>query len=73
MRGDGRTYGLGLQKNYKKSHAFDMAMGLTANDQYHYPLFTRGGPYWQVAKVPLLYLIIGELQSWSFHKAEDYS
>lgn len=52
MRGDGRTYGLGLQKNYKRTHRLDFAMGLTANDQFHYPMFTRGGPYWQTVKVP---------------------
>lgn len=52
MRGDGRTYGLGLQTNYKRSHHLDFTMGLTANDQFHYPMFTRGGPYWQTVKVP---------------------
>lgn len=52
MRGDGRTYGLGLQTNYKRSHHLDFTMGLTANDQFHYPMFTRGGPYWQTVKIP---------------------
>ncbi|XP_061167852.1 complex I intermediate-associated protein 30, mitochondrial-like [Saccostrea echinata] len=52
MRGDGRAYGLGLQTNYKRTGVVDFTMGLTANDQYHYPMFTRGGPYWQIVKIP---------------------
>lgn len=44
VRGDGRTYQVVLNM----SRHYDLQW----NDQYSYGLFTRGGPYWQIAKIP---------------------
>lgn len=44
VRGDGRRYMLHIST----SSYFDQ----TWNDAFTYILFTRGGPYWQVAKIP---------------------
>ncbi|KAL0118184.1 hypothetical protein PUN28_009092 [Cardiocondyla obscurior] len=44
IRGDGRCYTL----NIATKGIFD----LTWQDMYHYPLHTRGGPYWQHVRVP---------------------
>ena len=62
FRGDGRTYNLNL-------HCPDI-MDITQFDMFSYPLFTRGGPYWQVAKVPFTQLIFnakGRLQDKQWH------
>lgn len=44
VRGDGRTYLL----NISTAGYFDLHW----NDMYSYPLYTRGGPHWQVTKIP---------------------
>ncbi|XP_050589579.1 complex I intermediate-associated protein 30, mitochondrial [Bombus affinis] len=44
VRGDGRCYMLNiLQKGN---------MDITQYDCYHYVMYTRGGPYWQIIRVP---------------------
>lgn len=45
VRGDGRNYMLIVQMD----RHFDQHM----YDLYNFPLYTRGGPYWQVVKIPL--------------------
>lgn len=44
-RGDGRAY----QMNVKTQNEFDVMW----HDLFVFPLHTRGGPYWQIAKIPL--------------------
>nr|CAG4646392.1 EOG090X091L [Macrothrix elegans] len=44
VRGDGRSYMITLAT----AGYYDIAW----NDQFHYALFTRGGPHWQISKIP---------------------
>ena len=44
IRGDGRRYMLNIQVK----RDFDILW----NDRWHYPIYTRGGPYWQYVKIP---------------------
>lgn len=44
VRGDGRCY----MVNIACKGTYD----ITWNDMYHYPMYTRGGPHWQVVKIP---------------------
>jgi len=44
IRGDGRKYLINLQVKRE--------IDILWNDRWHYPLYTRGGPYWQYVKIP---------------------
>ncbi|XP_042869406.1 complex I intermediate-associated protein 30, mitochondrial-like isoform X2 [Penaeus japonicus] len=44
VRGDGRTYLL----NISTAGYFDLHW----HDMYSYPLYTRGGPHWQITRIP---------------------
>lgn len=45
LRGDGRSYLLNI--------ASEGQYDIWWNDVFHYVLYTRGGPHWQIAKIPL--------------------
>lgn len=44
LRGDGRAYQLNVHPDMYFDHMW--------NDMYNVPIYTRGGPYWQICKVP---------------------
>jgi NADH dehydrogenase [ubiquinone] 1 alpha subcomplex assembly factor 1 len=48
VRGDGRTYNINL-------HTYG-EMDITWQDLWMFPLYTRGGPYWQTVKVRFIYM-----------------
>lgn len=57
LRGDGRSYLL----NITCSGYYDLMW----NDVYTYPLYTRGGPHWQLTRVRvyMVVVVVGMLES----------
>ena len=51
VRGDGRTYNMILTTSAKYNES--------RNFVYFYPLYTRGGPYWQYVKIPFSKFVSG--------------
>ena len=56
FRGDGRAYLLGFSVDY----GLNIFSDLSKMDLYNFALFTRGGPYWQIAKVSWMYQYISK-------------
>lgn len=59
LRGDGRVYVLNLHLDTK----FDVCW----YDNYHYFIWTRGGPYWQYVRIPFSKFVFtykGRIQVW---------
>ena len=54
LRGDGRRYHFNLQ--------IDETFEETSEDMYFHPIFTRGGPYWEVIQVQLQLVGMGSLR-----------
>lgn len=53
VRGDGRNYMVVIQMEHHFSvHWYDM---------YNYPLYTKGGPYWQFVKVNIAFQVLYNL------------
>lgn len=66
-RGDGRSYRI----NITSRQMWDA----TWNDTHHFVLYTRGGPYWQVAKIPFskFFILRKGLIRTRQHKLPDHS
>ncbi|XP_075262106.1 complex I intermediate-associated protein 30, mitochondrial-like isoform X2 [Convolutriloba macropyga] len=50
LRGDGRRYHFNLQ--------IDEQFEQTYEDLFFHPIFTRGGPYWEVIQIPFSHLVL---------------
>ncbi|EEB18424.1 conserved hypothetical protein [Pediculus humanus corporis] len=52
VRGDGRTYTILLPSPGKFESEYE--------DKYFHPLYTRGGPYWQVTRIPFRHFLFSK-------------